>query len=640
MTFHLLRPEWLWALLPAALLGLLLWRNARGSGQWHSVIDPGLLQHLLVGEGGGRRRNLAPWLLLLWAVACLAAAGPSMRKIPQPLQQKQDALVLVLDLSYSMMAGDLTPSRIDRARQKLRDLLASRHEGQTALVAYAGDAHVVTPLTDDTPTIANLLPALDPEIMPVPGSNPAQAVQLALGLLRSAGVPDGRILLLTDGMTSSDSDKVIDEIRGSGATLSIMGVGTATGAPVPLPDGGFLKDDKGAIVMPRLDDGALARIASEAGGRYRHMQLDDSDLKYLLAESTLPHSEDTRELSRTADTWEDQGYLLVLALLPAALLLFRRGWIACLLPLLFLPLPQPARAGTWDDLWLTRDQQGQQALQARDYKSAAKLFEDRIWKGTAAYSDGDYEAAEKQFSGGDSADDWYNRGNALARQGDLKAAADAYQQSLQRKPGASDAKDNLALVEKLLKQQEQQKQQQQNQQQDKDDKDKSGKQGQNQQGQGQQDKDQQGQQQGKDQQQQSGQGRSQQDQQQDAGNQQQPGQDQQQQPQQNQSGQNRSSPGQQPQSDQQSQGQAGQDKDADEQKQAATSQAGEDKNAPGDQQASADKAGDKQSERNQAMEQWLRRVPDDPAGLLREKFRYESQQRQQQGNSDDDDTDW
>ena len=193
--FHLMRPEWLWSLLPAAILALLLWRHRGRLGSWNQVIAPELLPFLVSPQAGSRGPNLLPLLLLGWLLAALAASGPSWQQLPQPVHQKQDALVLVLDLSYSMKSGDLAPSRLDRARQKLQDLLAARKEGQTGLIAYAGDAHIVTPLTDDTPTIANLLPALDPGMMPLPGSDPAAAVAQAVDLLHSAGIRDGRILL-------------------------------------------------------------------------------------------------------------------------------------------------------------------------------------------------------------------------------------------------------------------------------------------------------------------------------------------------------------------------------------------------------------------------------------------------------------
>ena len=170
---HFMRPEWLWALIPAAILLALLWGMRGRSGSWQSVIDPELLRHLAGDAAIANPRNLLPLLFLGWIIAAVAASGPSWQKLPQPIHQKQDGLVVLLDLSYSMKSADLPPSRLDRARQKIIDLLGSREEGQTGLVAYAGDAHIVTPLTDDTSTIANLIPALNPEMMPVPGSNPA-----------------------------------------------------------------------------------------------------------------------------------------------------------------------------------------------------------------------------------------------------------------------------------------------------------------------------------------------------------------------------------------------------------------------------------------------------------------------------------
>jgi Ca-activated chloride channel family protein len=550
----------------------------------------------------------------LWIVAALAASGPSWQKIPQPVHQKQDALVLVLDLSFSMVAGDLQPTRIDRARQKLLDLLERRREGQTALVAFAGDAHTVTPLTDDTPTIANLLPALHPGIMPVPGSNPAAAMEQAVALLRSAGIRQGRILLLTDGISEADRAALRTTLDDDNIHLAIMGVGTPTGAPLPLPRGGFLKDNSGTIVMPGLEEATLREVAADFGGRYRRMQVDDSDLDYLLAEDPLGPTEQTLALDRTADAWEDQGHWLVLLLTLPVLTMFRRGWLACLAPLaLALPVSD-ASAGPWDDLWLTRDQQGQRALQADNPEEAAALFESDPWAGTAAYRAGEYDTAADRFARGDSAADWYNRGNALARAGQLDEAIAAYRESLARDPDAQDALDNLALVEQLREQQRQQQQQQ------------------------------------------SGQGQSQ-----DQQDSQPPGD-----PSDGNPGEQEQSPGQEG-AGQDSQPQEGAGKPEDEADpeqgdQSAQTPAGEQQGT--EQPAAKDgKAGSapqpgqpepgqelmdmaraaaesRDPEKDQAIEQWLRRVPDDPSGLLREKFRYESRRRQQQGEVKEDDTYW
>jgi Ca-activated chloride channel family protein len=511
--------------------------------------------------------------------------------------------VLVMDLSYSMMAQDLSPSRLVRAQQKMLDLLEQRGEGQTGLIAYAGDAHIVTPLTDDTPTIANLLPALHPDMMPVPGSDPAAAVAQAVDLLHSAGIRQGKILLVTDGVTRKDRKGIVKALQGTGIHLGIMGVGTGTGAPIPLPRGGFLKDETGTIVMPSLDEKNLRGLATASGGRYMRMQIEDSDLDYLLTETILPDGEMTLALERTADTWDDQGYWFILILLPLVLGLFRRGWVLSLLPLLLVVQPQPAHAQSWDDLWLTPDQQGRRALQRGDDEAAAALFENQDWAGTAAYRSDDFEAATGHFSGNDSANGWYNRGNALARSGKLDEAITAYEESLTLEPEQADARENLALLEQLKEQQEQEEQQQE---QDKDQKN--------------EDQDQQ-QEQNQDQQQ-GDQQQSDQESEQDNGQQQQQDESQEQQ-------------------DRDSEpGDEERESDQDQEQQQPEPQQDEPGEGEQEQQAQATLADPQEQERDQAMEQWLRRVPDDPSGLLREKFRYESRQRQEQGNRKDDEIYW
>lgn len=608
MDWHLMRPEWLWALLPAFILGTLLWRQRGRNASWNEVIDAQLLPLLVGDKAAPRSTNLMPLILLGWVLAVIAASGPSVSKIAQPIMQKQDALVIVLDLSYSMKSADLAPSRLDRTRQKLLDLLKQRKEGQTGLIAYAGDAHIVTPLTDDTRTIANLLPALNPDMMPVPGSDPVAAIEQAVALLHSAGINQGRVLLVTDDIPKKHHQGILESLSGSGANLAVMGVGTRTGAPIPLPRGGFLKDESGTIVMPVLDERGLNTFAGTAGGRYMSMQVDGSDLDFLLAETLTATAQQTMMLDRSADTWEDQGYVLIVLLLPLALALFRRGWILVLLPVLMFAQPPPARADLWQDLWLTPDQQGQRALQQEQYDTASQLFDNPDWAGTAAYRGEDYERAQEMFSTGDSADAWYNRGNALARSGDLENAIEAYKTSLERLPEQADALENIALLEQLQQQQQQQQEQSQDQQQDNDQD---------------QDQDQENQQQQSDQQQQNQQQDSSANN--DSSNEQQPpASDEQQQDQEQRDGEQSSNPEQQETEQQQPQ----EDPDQSEQP------------SPEEQQAQMAEVDPEQQEKDQAMEQWLRRIPDDPSGLLREKFRYESQQRQQQGARRDDEIYW
>lgn len=600
MEFHFMRPQWLLLIVPALLLAAGLWYQRDRAGSWQSVIAPHLLKHLVSEESAARSFNALPFIVLAWLLAVVAASGPSWEKLPQPVHQKQDALVILLDLSYSMKSGDLAPSRKDRARQKLLDLMAKRKEGQTGLIAYAGDAHIVTPLTDDTQTIANLLPALNPDMMPVPGSNPASATAQGLDLLRSAGIAGGRLLLVTDELTRDDADDIADLLEGQATTLSIMSVGTATGAPIPLPRGGFLKDGDGDIVMPGVDTTHFRSLATDTHGRYMAMQIDDSDLDFLLAQSPLLLDEQTIALDRTADAWEDQGYLFLLPLLPLVLALFRRGWLLQLLPAavlvtLLLPAqPTHAQGTTWDNLWQTPDQQGRAALDSGNTERAAELFETPQWSGTAEYLQEDFEAAAEAFAEDASADGWYNRANALARAGQLDNAIAAYKESLKLAPGREDAEQNLALVEKLREQQEQQEQQQQNQEGDPQDQE------------GQEDN--------------------------------QEKQDGEQNPQEQESS---SESGENSQADQENQERQSGDQ------QASSDSPPEDSEQEETQQSRSEEQAEQQAaeqqppmnvaplnpdelERDQAMEQWLRRVPDDPSGLLREKFRYESQLRQQQ----------
>ncbi len=602
-NFHFLRPAYLLMLLPGVVLGVMLWRQRGREASWSRVVSPELLPHLISSHSVRRSRAGIPALLLAWCLASLAAAGPSWQQLPQPVLQKQDALVLVMDLSYSMLATDLQPSRQDRVRRKLLDLLRDRREGLTALIAYAGDAHIVAPLTDDNPTIANLLPALNPGMMPLPGSNPVEAVERALALLDSAGVRQGRILVVTDGITDRDSEALIKLMADQPRQLALLGVGTDVGAPIALPGGGFLRSEEGELIVPKLDEAPLSRLAASSGGRYRSMSVDDSDLKALLAENFVVDEDDTISLDRRADRWQDMGYWLVLPLLVLTLGSFRRGLIYSL-PLALLLPPDSAQALEWQDLWLRKDQQGQQALQAGDPERAAGLFEDSRWKGTAAYTAEDYETAEEAFAVDESADGWYNRGSALAAAGNYDDAISAYEKSLELQPDQEDAQKNIETLKRVQEQQQQQQSQQgdPNQQPQNDDQSQDQQQG---------DSGQQEQPSGNSEQQ--SQDQNQEQQSQDQSNQQ--GQDgSQEQDQQS------SSEGQEPQEDSGSQGEEEQ----------SEQQAG---GQPMPQPDIDTSAMQEDLERDQAMQQWLRRVPDDPSGLLREKFRYESRLRQQQGES-------
>jgi len=459
-AFHFLRPAWFLALPPLLVLLWLLWRRRLRSRGWQEVCDPELLPHLLLGRSL-RRANWPLWLLLTgMLLAVLALAGPTWQKQPQPLFRQQSALVVLFDLSRSMNAGDLKPSRLVRARLKIQDILRQRREGQTALVAFAGDAFAVTPLTDDRHTIEALLGSLDPEVMPVQGSEPERALELGEELLRRAGLKEGTLLLVTDEDRPQRIEKAARALRRQGLQLAVLGVGTPEGAPIPMPDGGFLKDGEGNLVLPRLEESGLRDLAAAGGGAYRRISIDDGDFLALLSGLESHRLDRAQQATdRLGDRWKEAGgwLLLPLALLGAAA--FRRGWLMALLLVLLLP-PQ-ARAMSWQDLWQRPDQRAHGSFQAGEYEAAGNRFEDPRWKSSALYRAGKYAEALKVLPEAKNADDWYNRGNALARSGQLSEALKAYDEALKRNPEEEDARANRTLVEQALKQQQQQQNQQQ-----------------------------------------------------------------------------------------------------------------------------------------------------------------------------------
>ena len=456
--FHFLRPVWLLATIPAILLVGVMWRVTSNVTAWDKAIDKNLLPFLLDRSKNVAQRTPLLMLLLAWILSALSMAGPVWEELPQPVQKREDALVIVLDLSLSMFAPDHNPSRLDLAKRKLRDILALREEGQTALVVYAGDAHTVTPLTDDVVTIDALVPSLSPNIMPLFGSDPIPAIDMAINLLNDIESSDGRILLITDGISGFDQEQLItDQIQDTGYELLVMGVGTEEGAPIRTSDGSFLTDQNGAMVVPSLNRNVLQSLVNRVNGRYHDIQLSDADLAYLLTENTLIDNEKLTEVEEEFDVWNEAGPYLLLLVLPLCALSFRKGWLFTTFVAFIINLHIPSKnamAFEWIDLWKTKDQQAAEAFANENHELAASLFEKTGWRGAANYRAKNYESAITSFSATDSADGHYNRGNALALAGNLPEAIAAYDVAISRDPEHSDAIYNKEIVERLLEEQE------------------------------------------------------------------------------------------------------------------------------------------------------------------------------------------
>lgn len=482
--FHFIRPLLLLLLLPAVVLFAVLLKRKLHAGQWQQVIDEALIPHVL-DRVPQKNDQGSLWLVLLtWLLATLALAGPSWEKIPTPVKKSQDALVIMLDMSLSMGAQDIKPDRATRAIQKVTDIIRGRRDGLTALLTYSGEAHTVTPLTDDRDTIENLLPALSPFIMPKPGSRPDKAIALAQQLVTDAGIANAQLLLITDGIIDKDVNRIKSVLDKQRFDLSLLTLGTAEGAPISLPNSGFLRDGEGNIVLPKFDLEPIRKLVSTLSLNWQSMRYDDQDWQPLL-NSTIPSTTDSADAAGNGqqhyDQWYDQGYWLVFLLLPMSLILFRRGvlfsWMV--IPLCSVSLLEPTKVyaeetpvvespsvtgpSIWQNLWQTPDQQAAELLKT-DPASAANRFENSNWQGVAAYQAGDFETAGEAFRKDSSIQGRYNYANALAQSGQLQAAIETYNQVLEQQPDFDDARYNKQIVEQALAQQQKQEQKQEQEQ--------------------------------------------------------------------------------------------------------------------------------------------------------------------------------
>jgi len=445
--FHFLRPWWLVALFAPALI---VWLSSRSSdlrSRWKGLISPHLLDHLIVGASRGGPFRPA-WLLAgVLALAVTGAAGPAWQREAPPFVEDTAPLIVAVDLSATMDAVDVSPSRIERAKLKIRDILAARQGAKTGVVAYAGSAHLVVPPTEDSTLIQTYTDALSTRLMPKPGKDTAAALSLADGLLSSEGTA-GTILLITDGIEPAEADERI-ALR---SALVVLGVGTAEGGPVKTPGGDFLTDDGGRVTA-RLDLEALKTFAGDNGADVATMTDDGADVRWVVQRVRTDFAQRS---AAEGDRWRDEGWWFVVPSVLLFALSFRKGWVVRMsgfAVVLKLLLPSGAEAADLTDMWLTPDQQGRLAFERGDFEGAGALFGDPMWKGAALYRAGRYQEAFESFARVDTAESWFDQGNALLRLGKFEQAVDAYKNALRRRAGWPEATGNLALAERLLEQQ-------------------------------------------------------------------------------------------------------------------------------------------------------------------------------------------
>lgn len=609
-AFQFLRPHWLW-LLP--LPWLLIWwlRSAPARSGWAAVVDAHLLRALRGGAATNEAKSSRSWLAWWSMLGLIAMAGPSWRLAPQPLESAQAGLVIVLDLSQGILAADEKPSRLLQARFRLLDLLRHRSEGQTALVGYAGEAFTVSPLTDDQATLEALLAGLDPSVMPIDGQRLERALALSGELLASSGIGKGEVLVVSYSADAAAASRAAG-LQDEGHRVSVLPLGNPDGAPIPMQGGGFVRDARGEVVMSRSDPAALQALAQAGGGAVLPLNLPAESLARALFRDA---SDTAQRAAQEAQVRHDEGPWLVLLMLVAAAWKLRAGSV---LLVVFLLQPEPASAWSWRDAWMRDDQQAHQAFEEGDFAAAEQLATDPLLRGSAAYRAGEFERAAETFErGSGQAEAEYNRGNALARAGRLEQALQAYDAALAQNPTLEDAAYNRDIVRQALEQQKSQQESEQNDSNEgqKDDspadkdkpQDPSGEPG------SEQDDSEQSQ-------------PSEQDPEQQANSEAEGESDQRD----GDAEQNADSQAEQSAQD------SGQDLD-EEQARAAHRQAmeqalQEERDAPEGESSSpaAEMQDPEMLEKAQATDQWLRRIPDDPSGLLRRKFALEYRKRLQE----------
>ena len=458
--FHFLRPAWALAIIPWLVINQVQNRREASKASFGGIIAPHLLEHLRLQRFESRWFNPVSVTRVITLLLLLLLMGPTWRQQPSPLSQDEAALVVLLDVSASMQQSDVQPSRLERAKQKIVDLLALRPDKKAALIVYAGSAHTVLSLTADQDILNQYLAAIKPAIMPRAGKFPEYGLPLVASVLSESGAP-ATVVLFTDGLGADSTGEFEPYFKASGNQLLVVGVGTE-------------EQEEGLAPLERR---SLEQLAAASGGSYVDLTVDDSDVHRLNRKIDSHYV----VLEDSALPWLDSGYLLVFPAMALFLLWFRRGWtlnwawLAIPLVLHGSPAiveaqeePQPAQAQEnvdtdqadgWPaiqwfaDLWLTGDQQGRLLMQTGDYHAAATRFEEPMWKGLAYYYAEDFMLAAEYFSRSDSDDALFNQANARAHARDYVRAVNRYNQLLARTqnyPGARQNRDRVqALIDEL-----------------------------------------------------------------------------------------------------------------------------------------------------------------------------------------------
>ncbi|MGF1719494.1 VWA domain-containing protein [Vibrio kyushuensis] len=451
--FTFLYPFWLIAIIPT--IGLIIW--LKKSTHQASLIAPHLAKAIGL-DAKPRKRSVIYFIGIGQICTIIALAGPSFYSSERPVYSNSGGRIVVMDMSLSMYATDIKPNRLTQARYKVTDLLNLWNEGSTGLVAYAGDAYTVSPMTTDSQTLLNLLPNLSPDIMPYPGADAAAGVALAIEMMQNAGLDQGDIILVADDIDNDEKQAISKMLRDTQWKLSILSVATPSGSPIRLNDGALLRDDNGTTVIAQSNFSNMKALIRSVDGVFTSIHADSRDIDAINTFTSRVEASSSLQNQQLEERVNSGYWLLPLLIVPISLL-FRRGVIFSIAVLgLSLVQPNVVHASPWK----TSDQQAIDLYEAKEYQQAAETFSDGEWKGVAQYKAGEFEGAINSFKMLEGDQALYNLANAQAQNGDFEQAIDNYNQLINNGKFVDEARENIEVVKRAQQQQKQDQQDQSN----------------------------------------------------------------------------------------------------------------------------------------------------------------------------------
>ncbi|RJE72807.1 VWA domain-containing protein [Reichenbachiella sp. MSK19-1] len=446
-AFHFLRPIFLWLLVPVGVILLIGLISFAQEVRWKTVIAPHLRPYVI--QRGNQRTKV--WmslaLLLMLSLGVVALAGPAWKKIKLPGRILETPMVILLDLSQSMMGDDLQPNRLERAKFKIQDLLTKNPRARVALVGFAGTAHTIVPLSWDYKIINSHVKGLKPSVMPFLGSDIGAALALADTIMSVTDAP-GTVVILSDDFEEAQFSLFKDFTERTNNKVEILVMNTLGGSTIPNRWGrGTMKDKEGHPAFSSLNQPALNMLGSLEGVTVNALTLDDSDVE-VISKKIAAHLKFTEQPKEKKDDWRDAGLLLVFPMALLSLLWFRKGWV--IYAVLLLCFSSCGEVESFEDLWFSKDYQGQKLSDEQAYELAGDRYTEPMHKGVAFYKAGDFDQAVKAFNQDTTANGAYNLGLAYFQNGDTIAALMAFNKAVELDPDLASARNNQQLISHLV----------------------------------------------------------------------------------------------------------------------------------------------------------------------------------------------